>query len=42
MTLGVEKLKVDAIRDILALKKANSVLKALAYRLTKVTHALTG
>ena len=30
MTLGVEKLKVDAIRDILASKKANGLLKALA------------
>jgi len=42
MTLGLAKLKVDTIGDIHAIKKANGLLDALAYRLTKVSHAITG
>ena len=42
MTLGLAKLKVDNIAETIAIKKANGLLDALAYRLTKVSHALTG
>ena len=35
-------MRVDTIGDILAIKKANGLLDALPYKLTKVSHALTG
>ena len=42
MARELQKLKVVTIERTLAIKKANGLLDARAYRLTKVTKTLTG